>query len=42
MAIAEHVVMLDKGRVVEEGKFGVLKNKKDGAFARLLRGEREL
>ncbi|KAF1913806.1 P-loop containing nucleoside triphosphate hydrolase protein [Ampelomyces quisqualis] len=41
MAIAEHVVMLDKGRVVEQGSFGELKRKKGGAFGRLLRGERE-
>ena len=41
MAIAEHVIMLDKGRVVEEGTFGELKRKKGGAFGRLLRGERE-
>ncbi|KAL5117684.1 ATP-dependent permease [Pleosporales sp. CAS-2024a] len=38
MAIADHVVMLDKGRVVEEGRFGELKRKKGGAFGRLLRG----
>ncbi|KAF2658478.1 multidrug resistance protein-like protein 2 [Lophiostoma macrostomum CBS 122681] len=37
MAIAEHVIMLDKGRVVEEGSFGELR-KKRGPFARLLRG----
>jgi len=42
MAIAEHVVMLDRGRVVEQGKFGELKRKRNGAFARLLRGERKL
>jgi ATP-binding cassette subfamily B (MDR/TAP) protein 1 len=41
MAIADHVVMLDKGRVVEQGSFGELKRKKGGAFGRLLRGERE-
>ncbi|KAE8824613.1 hypothetical protein PTNB85_09377 [Pyrenophora teres f. teres] len=42
MAIAEHVIMLDKGRVVEQGVFAELKRKKGGAFGRLLRGEREL
>ncbi|KAE8861948.1 hypothetical protein PTNB73_07502 [Pyrenophora teres f. teres] len=42
MAIAEHVIMLDKGRVVEQGGFAELKRKKGGAFGRLLRGEREL
>tara|TARA_R110002003_G_scaffold207_1_gene15946 strand:+ start:11863 stop:15024 length:3162 start_codon:yes stop_codon:yes gene_type:complete len=41
MAIAEHVIMLDKGRVVEQGSFSELKRKKGGAFGRLLRGERE-
>ncbi|KAH4274315.1 hypothetical protein HBI04_004950 [Parastagonospora nodorum] len=41
MAIAEHVIMLDKGRVVEQGSFGELKRKKGGAFGRLLRGEKE-
>jgi ATP-binding cassette subfamily B (MDR/TAP) protein 1 len=42
MAVAEHVIMLDKGRVVEQGSFGELKRKKEGSFARLLRGEREV
>ncbi|KAH7078401.1 P-loop containing nucleoside triphosphate hydrolase protein [Paraphoma chrysanthemicola] len=42
MAIAEHVVMLDKGRVVEQGSFSELKRRKGGAFGRLLRGEREV
>lgn len=41
MAVAEHVVMLDKGRVVEQGSFGELKRRKNGAFGRLLRGEGE-
>lgn len=41
MAIAEHIIMLDKGRVVEEGSFGELRRKKGGAFGRLLRGEGE-
>lgn len=41
MSIAEHIVMLDKGRVVEEGGYVELKRKKGGAFARLLRGEAE-
>jgi ATP-binding cassette subfamily B (MDR/TAP) protein 1 len=40
MAIAQHVVMLDKGRVVEQGNFAELKKKRGGAFSRLLRGER--
>jgi ATP-binding cassette subfamily B (MDR/TAP) protein 1 len=40
MAIAEHIVMLDRGKVVEEGGFLELKRKKGGAFGRLLRGER--
>lgn len=38
MAIAEHVIMLDKGRVVEQGSFDELKRKR-GPFSRLLRGE---
>jgi ATP-binding cassette subfamily B (MDR/TAP) protein 1 len=42
MAIAEHIVMLDKGRVVEQGRWGELKRRKEGPFARLLRGEREV
>ncbi|OCK79569.1 hypothetical protein K432DRAFT_426405 [Lepidopterella palustris CBS 459.81] len=37
MAIADHIFMLDQGRVVEEGSFEGLKRKK-GEFARLLRG----
>ncbi|KZM19619.1 ABC-type xenobiotic transporter [Ascochyta rabiei] len=41
MSIAGHVVMLDKGKVVEEGGYAELKRKKGGAFARLLRGEAE-
>jgi ATP-binding cassette subfamily B (MDR/TAP) protein 1 len=41
MAIAEHIVMLDKGRVVEQGGFNEMKNKRGSAFGRLLRGERE-
>ncbi|KAJ4364338.1 ATP-dependent permease [Ascochyta clinopodiicola] len=41
MSIADHVVMLDKGKVVEEGGYAELKRKKGGAFARLLRGEAE-
>jgi ATP-binding cassette subfamily B (MDR/TAP) protein 1 len=41
MAIAEHIVMLDHGRVVEEGSFRELKKKRGGAFGRLYRGERE-
>jgi ATP-binding cassette subfamily B (MDR/TAP) protein 1 len=41
MAIAEHIIMLDQGRVVEQGSFGELKKRRGGAFGRLLRGERE-
>jgi ATP-binding cassette subfamily B (MDR/TAP) protein 1 len=41
MSIAEHIIMLDKGRVVEEGGYADLKRKRGGAFARLLRGEAE-
>jgi ATP-binding cassette subfamily B (MDR/TAP) protein 1 len=41
MAIAEHIIMLEKGRVVEQGSFGELKRRKGGTFGRLLRGERE-
>jgi ATP-binding cassette subfamily B (MDR/TAP) protein 1 len=39
MAIADHVVMLHQGRVVEEGGFQELKRKRGSAFGRLLRGE---
>jgi len=39
MAMAEHIVMLDKGRVVEKGSYKDLKRKKGGAFGRLLMGE---
>ncbi|KAH8702984.1 P-loop containing nucleoside triphosphate hydrolase protein [Phaeosphaeriaceae sp. PMI808] len=42
MGIAEHIIMLDKGRVVEQGRFGELKRKKGGAFARLLKGEGDI
>ena len=37
MAIADHIVMLDSGKVVEEGSFDELRRKR-GPFARLLRG----
>jgi ATP-binding cassette subfamily B (MDR/TAP) protein 1 len=37
MAIADHIVMLDKGRVVEEGRYDDLKRGR-GPFERLLRG----
>jgi ATP-binding cassette subfamily B (MDR/TAP) protein 1 len=37
MAVAEKIIVLDKGRVVEEGGFDELRAKR-GAFARLLRG----
>lgn len=39
MSIAEHIVMLDKGKVIEEGGYAELKRRRGGAFARLLRGE---
>lgn len=39
MSVASHIVMLDKGRVVEEGGYSELKRKRGGAFARMLRGE---
>ncbi|KAF2625903.1 multidrug resistance protein-like protein 2 [Macroventuria anomochaeta] len=39
MSIADHVVMLDKGRVVEEGGYAELKRKRGGAFARLWKGK---
>jgi ATP-binding cassette subfamily B (MDR/TAP) protein 1 len=38
MAIAEHIVMLDKGRVVDEGGFEEMRRRK-GPFGRFLRGE---
>ncbi|KAH6620358.1 P-loop containing nucleoside triphosphate hydrolase protein [Boeremia exigua] len=41
MSIAEHIIMLDKGRVIEEGGYAELKRKRSGAFAKLLRGEAE-
>ncbi|CAO2657496.1 Nn.00g036220.m01.CDS01 [Neocucurbitaria sp. VM-36] len=41
MAIADHIIMLDQGQVVEQGSFRELKRKRGGAFGRLLRGERE-
>lgn len=41
MSIAEHIIMVDKGRVVEEGGYAELKRKRGGAFAKLLRGETE-
>jgi ATP-binding cassette subfamily B (MDR/TAP) protein 1 len=41
MTIADQIIMLDKGRVVEEGSFSELKKKKGSAFGRLLRGEAE-
>ncbi|KAL5418582.1 hypothetical protein PMIN04_007283 [Paraphaeosphaeria minitans] len=39
MAVAEHVVVLERGRVVEEGGFEELRRRRMGAFARLVRGE---
>lgn len=41
MSIAKHIIMLDKGRVVEEGGYAELKRKRGGAFAKLLRGKAE-
>ncbi|KAF2030327.1 P-loop containing nucleoside triphosphate hydrolase protein [Setomelanomma holmii] len=41
MAIAEHVIMLDKGRVVQQGSFRELKRKRGGPFGRLLRGKKD-
>jgi ATP-binding cassette subfamily B (MDR/TAP) protein 1 len=41
MAIAEHVIMLDQGRVVEQGSYSEMKRKRNSAFGRLLRGVRE-
>ncbi|KAF1838803.1 multidrug resistance protein 2 [Decorospora gaudefroyi] len=41
MAIADRIVMLDKGAVVEQGAFSDLKRRRGGAFWRLLRGKRE-
>ncbi|OSS46041.1 hypothetical protein B5807_08128 [Epicoccum nigrum] len=41
MSVAEHVVMLDKGRGVEEGGYAELKRRRGGRFAKLLRGEVE-
>ncbi|KAL1634321.1 ATP-dependent permease [Neofusicoccum ribis] len=38
MEMADRVVMLDQGRVVEEGTFAELSRRKGGEFARLLRG----
>ncbi|GME26583.1 putative ABC transporter protein [Neofusicoccum parvum] len=38
MEMADRVVMLDQGRVVEEGTFAELSRRKGGKFARLLRG----
>jgi ATP-binding cassette subfamily B (MDR/TAP) protein 1 len=39
MAIADRIVMLDEGRVVEEGGYDELMARDEGRFARLLRGE---
>ncbi|KAI4653901.1 hypothetical protein J4E93_001669 [Alternaria ventricosa] len=41
MAIAEHIVVLDQGKVVEQGSFNELKRRRQSAFGRLLRGVRE-
>ncbi|KAJ4413300.1 ATP-dependent permease [Didymella pomorum] len=38
MSVASHVVVLDQGRVVEEGGYGELKRRR-GVFARMVRGE---
>ena len=37
MAIAEHIIILEQGRVIEEGGFEELRQKR-GEFARLLHG----
>ncbi|KAF3035452.1 hypothetical protein E8E12_005564 [Didymella heteroderae] len=39
MSVASHIVMLDKGRVVEEGGYSELRRKRGGCLARMLRGE---
>ena len=39
MAIADRIVMLDQGRVVEEGSYDELLARENGRFASLLRGE---
>lgn len=39
MAVAEHVVVLDRGRVVEQGGFQELRSRPGGAFGKMLRGE---
>ena len=38
MSVCEHIIMLDKGGVVEEGTFDELRRKR-GPFSRLLKGE---
>ena len=41
MELADQIIMLEQGRVVEQGSYGELKSKRGGAFAKLLRaGER--
>ncbi|XP_014557496.1 hypothetical protein COCVIDRAFT_96814 [Bipolaris victoriae FI3] len=39
MAVADHVVVMEQGRVVEQGSFQELKRKRGSAFGRALRGE---
>ncbi len=39
MELADHVIMMEQGRVVEQGSYRELKDKRAGAFARLLRAE---
>lgn len=38
MEVADRVIMLDQGRLVEEGSFAELSRRKGGEFARLLKG----
>lgn len=39
MAVADHVVVMEQGRVVEQGSFQELKRKRGSALGRALRGE---
>lgn len=39
MAVADHVVVMEQGRVVEQGSFHELKRKRGSALGRVLRGE---
>jgi ATP-binding cassette subfamily B (MDR/TAP) protein 1 len=40
MALAEHIILIDQGRVIEQGSFSMLKKKRGSAFGRLLKGVR--